>query len=501
MKPPESTHAQWPARLRWWAWVALLLTLPVTSFPYFPVWAGLGETIVRPLALYPLALLLVLDLVPYLLRGGRLPRITAPLLWFALVATVATAVALLGPTPDLRGQTPPDRAFRAVVTLAIGLSFYLTTLRMTADWDAARRSIRWMWIGVGIAVAWGLVQGSRLLFRWPSYIPINAVQRLLSVRDLHLTRVSGFAYEPSWFADQLAGLALPFLIASVITGFHLFTPRRGGRILEVLFLAASLLVLVLTYSRGGLFAFVLSAAVAWLALLGFSRARAPGGDRHAPQPRKAGRANLMVRIGGRILLVAGVLAAAGTLLSRSGYFSLLWTRLGQAGDLRAYLASVGGGSRLALAEAAWEVFEERPFTGVGLGESGFYLLDHLPEWAADRDVEIRSLVVDTSIAFPNPKNLWMRLLAETGLIGVLLFGSFLVAFLLGCLCLLSQGSPRARFIGVAGIMSWVAILLEGVSLDSLALPTMWVALGITSGSIWNLLEARKPGQGTSGENA
>jgi hypothetical protein len=173
----------------------LLLTLPVTSFPHFPVWAGLGETIVRPLALYPLALLLVLDLVPYLLRGGRLPRITAPLLWFALIATVATAVALLGPTPDLRGQTPPDRAFRAVVTLAIGLSFYLTTLRMTADWDAARRSIRWMWIGVGIAVAGGWCRGAGCCSlavvypdqRRPTPTPLGC--------DLHHP-VSGFATRP-----------------------------------------------------------------------------------------------------------------------------------------------------------------------------------------------------------------------------------------------------------------------------------------------------------------
>ena len=45
-------------------WAAVLFTLPVTSFRYFP---GLGETtFVRPLAFYPLALLLPILLIQLL---------------------------------------------------------------------------------------------------------------------------------------------------------------------------------------------------------------------------------------------------------------------------------------------------------------------------------------------------------------------------------------------------------------------------------------------------
>lgn len=475
------SRAGWGERLRWWIWVALLVTLPVTSFPFFPTWAGLGQAIVRPLPLYPLALLLAFDLVPYLLRGGALPLTTRPLLWFAGVSLLTTALALLAPAPDLRGAAPVDRAVRALVTLAIGLGFYLTTVRMTRQAEARRRSIRWMWVGMGLAVGWGMLQGSRLLFRWPSYIPINTVQRLLSVRDAHLARVSGFAYEPSWFADQLAVLALPFLLAGLFTGERLFSDKRWGRAVELVLLAASVFVLVLTYSRGGLLASLVSAAVAWIAL------RSTSGRRRASAG--AARPNRLARSAARLLGAAGALAVIAVLLSRSGYFSLLWTRLDRIGDPREYLASVGGGSRLALAEASWEVFETRPWTGVGLGQSGFYLLDALPDWAADRDVEVRLLLVPTSTAFPNPKNLWMRLLAETGLIGVLLFAAFMAVILVGCLSLLGRRETRARTVGLAGVMTWVAMLVEGISLDSFALPTPWIALGIVTGTLWSLGES------------
>ena len=50
-------------------WGAALLTLPVTSFRWFPF---LGEgTLVRPLALYPLALLLPLLLIQWMARKNK----------------------------------------------------------------------------------------------------------------------------------------------------------------------------------------------------------------------------------------------------------------------------------------------------------------------------------------------------------------------------------------------------------------------------------------------
>src|SRR5829696_6463359 len=106
-------------------WGAALFALPVTSFRYFPL---LGDTTyVRPLSLYPIALLLPL-LVIQLIRGKTsLPSAGAltPLTVFVLFALAATSFgAILDPLP-LRGQEYFGRVIRAWATLVIGISFFV----------------------------------------------------------------------------------------------------------------------------------------------------------------------------------------------------------------------------------------------------------------------------------------------------------------------------------------------------------------------------------------
>ncbi|HLA05867.1 MAG TPA: hypothetical protein VJ022_00370, partial [Anaerolineales bacterium] len=108
------------AKVTRFLWGMALFTLPVTSFRYFPF---MGEgTFVRPLAFYPLALLLPL-LTIQLIRGRTsLPRVGAltPLLGFGLVVLTASSFgAWLDPIP-LRGQEYFDRVVRAWATLIIG---------------------------------------------------------------------------------------------------------------------------------------------------------------------------------------------------------------------------------------------------------------------------------------------------------------------------------------------------------------------------------------------
>jgi O-antigen ligase len=182
-------------------------------------------------------------------------------------------------------------------------------------------------------------------------------------------------------------------------------------------------------------------------------------------------------------LIVGIVIITAGLGSRYEYFTLLWTRLPKVGDLTAYLVSLGAGTRYALAVASARIFADHPWAGVGLGQSGFYLLDHLPDWATDRNPEMTFLVSPLAWQFPNPKNLWLRLLAETGLVGSVLFGVFLLLIGTGMIELLRRRDPMAVSMGIFGCSTLVAILFSGASLDSFALPTMWISLGLALASL------------------
>src|SRR5512138_655958 len=119
-------------------WGAALFTLPITSFRYFPF---LGDaTYVRPLALYPIALLLPLLLIQLARGKTSLPRVGVliPLTMFLLFAVAATSIgALLNPIP-LRGQEYFGRIIRAWATLLIGVAFFVAALWMNRNEDDLR---------------------------------------------------------------------------------------------------------------------------------------------------------------------------------------------------------------------------------------------------------------------------------------------------------------------------------------------------------------------------
>jgi O-antigen ligase len=473
-------------------WALVLLTLPVTSFRYVPF---MGEgTYVRPLALYPLVLLWPVLLIR--LKQGRIarpwPGALTVLLAFALAALAATTLgATLSPL-ELRGVEYSDRAIRALLTLAIGVGFFVAAIWMNQSEEDIKFSVKWLLVGLVFDLLWSAVQ----------FIGLNSgyrrqlveIQNLFSVRGLvQNRRVSGFAYEPSWLAGQIASLYLPWLVAATLTGYRAFGESKRSMVyglpsvvrwLEPLLLLAALGGLLMTYSRSGLlvvagaalFTFILAGGKTLAAFWAWVRA---GFDR---QRWKSPGATIRVA-GSRIvlaLLVLAILAGAGAFLADKGYIAAFFES--ESEDLFSYAVDVYLGPRLAYAVAALEAFQQSPWTGVGLGASGFVIYAHMPDWVQAGVPEISQQLSPDSQLYPNPKNLYVRLLAETGLAGFALFIAFYLALLAEALGVLRASSPAARWLGAAGLFTIAAVALQGFSQDSFAMPELWVNLGIMAGA-------------------
>ncbi|MEX2144237.1 MAG: O-antigen ligase family protein [Anaerolineales bacterium] len=449
-------------------WGLVLLTLPVTSFRYMPDF--MGRTLIQPLAFYPLvALLLVLIILFWRSGGVPLPSNIRLLLAFLLFAIIGSLLGALYSALPLRGAHYEERVLRGWFSVIIGLAFFFAAFWMNRTEKDLQHSLKWIYASLGLTILWSLVQAVAVNTTLIPRNLVNQIQLIFSVRPLLQRRISGFAYESAWLADQIVIFYLPWLFAAFFKGRALLKQHW----IEPLLIILSLAVLVFTYSRGGL----LSAVVCILAVfVMLGRGLIQRAWRWLARPLSP--PGLALRVGLLLALVV-TLVATGSFLSRYQYFSNLWD-LGDSDDPLGYLVDIGAGQRLAYALAGYQVYTEHPLTGVGLGASALYLLPHYPDWSITIPEVARQISPDSDL-IPNTKSLYVRLLAETGLPGFWLFAVFFLSFLAISLRMHASANRFLRFVAVAGVFAWLGIALRNLTQDSFTLPIMWVALGMLVG--------------------
>ena len=498
-------------------WGFLFVALPVTSFPYFPSGLG-GRTLVRPLAVYPLLLLALLVTLPRLLRRP-LPRTFLPLLAFGLAAMISSVAALTVDLEAYRGVTLLERFARNLVTLALGSAFYVTIALLPQSWEDLRFSLRWLYAGFGLALAWGTLQIPYVVvFVQPYFDLLNGLQRFISARKLFPTRISGLTYEPKWFAEQICFLLLPWLLSAVITRRSLFAWRYRFITVEAIMLAWAAGVLVFTFSRTGLAILGLLIFLGYLAFRYHAASSLSADDERAPASTPAAaKANAsrhkayrgLKRSIEAVLLVSVFAGAVVVVGSQNPYFSRLWRYWTDARRRnKTYLEFIAFEQRFVYWQTAFQMFADHPLIGVGLGNYAFYFDQTLPDRPWNNQVEIVRQITpgEGRDRLITPKNLFARLLAETGILGTALFTSFILA-VTGCLALLWLAPPatappaapanaqpaispapnnqppsarqaEARFWAIGGVLAMIVFSVVTFSFDSFALPNMWVIFGL-----------------------
>ncbi len=178
------------------------------------------------------------------------------------------------------------------------------------------------------------------------------------------------------------------------------------------------------------------------------------------------------------LVLTSVLIVAG---SRNPYFSRLWRYWSdEKAKNKTYLEYIAFGQRFAYAETALQVFADHPAFGVGLGNYAFYFDKKLPNrpWQNSPEIIRQITPTERGSQLVTPKNLYARLLAETGVIGTLTFSSFVVAIIGCCLYLFFTPLPENKYWGIAGILGIIVFATVVFSTNSFAIPNMWVVFGL-----------------------
>jgi O-antigen ligase len=469
------------AKFQWWIAGVLFLSLPFTSFPLAA--RLMGSSMVAPLAVFPLLALLLFWLLPYLLRSGVLPPQVMPLFGFLIAAIISMIAAFFLPFPPYKSASLITSELEAFVTLGIGVCFYL----VIATWIKDRNRLGFVLRGINwsgfIILAWSLFQA----YSWYSMqsYPDWMWDFQASVSTsllLYGSRVNGFAYEPSWLSHQLNMLYLPFWLAATVSGFTAHRWRFWKIHFELILLLGGLAVLVLSISRIGMLTFMVMLAYLFFLMSVRLVRKLPDYllDKKLPQRAQVFQRRLITSVAVLIMLVFYTGAAYGIGIGISKYDARM-ARLFDFTVLREnsffhYANQLVFAERIVYWQVGWEVFNDYPILGVGLGNAGFFFPEKLSafSWAL---TEIRTLMYQWT-ELPNTKSLWVRLLAETGIIGFALFACWCYVLWLSARFLYSQGDRLLRTVGLAGSFVLVGFLVEGFSVDTFALPYYWISFGL-----------------------
>ena len=191
---------------------------------------------------------------------------------------------------------------------------------------------------------------------------------------------------------------------------------------------------------------------------------------------------LLVSLALLLLIVPVYLVGA-----RNAFFARVWEYWGQENaTLSGYLSYLGFDARLAYSQAAYNTYLAYPVFGVGLGNYGFYFKDMLPYTPLYEIPEVLNMVTPEAgrDRLITSKNLYLRLLAETGIIGAIAFLAFIITLAGNALSLWLAPKREWKYWGAASLSGLMAFLLCAFTYDSFVIPNMWVVFGmITSATI------------------
>ncbi|MEA4931094.1 MAG: O-antigen ligase family protein, partial [Anaerolineaceae bacterium] len=144
---------------------------------------------------------------------------------------------------------------------------------------------------------------------------------------------------------------------------------------------------------------------------------------------------------------------------------------------------MGWASRLSIAEritywqTAYNVYIKFPVFGSGLGIAGYYYPETMTSFGYQLPETLSVMLYDSFI--PNAKNLWVRLLSETGIVGFSVFVSWLVMHWRDAKSVEQRkNSGLFKALGLAGQLLVIAMIVEGFSLDTFGLPYYWIGFGL-----------------------
>ncbi|MDH7446376.1 O-antigen ligase family protein [Aquimarina sp. 2201CG14-23] len=139
--------------------------------------------------------------------------------------------------------------------------------------------------------------------------------------------------------------------------------------------------------------------------------------------------------------------------------------------------NVSNQSRLGIQYTSLLIFKENPVFGVGYGQQAFHAEHKYPYWAVKNNWEFEQKYLNERVrSFPPGYNVYTRLLAETGIIGLLLFVFFIWSFFYQANEL--KKDNQNKIMGIIIIVSMSGFTLNWLQIDSFRMYGVWLCLAL-----------------------
>ncbi len=136
-------------------------------------------------------------------------------------------------------------------------------------------------------------------------------------------------------------------------------------------------------------------------------------------------------------------------------------------------------SRLGIQYASLVVFTKNPISGVGFGQQGFESREEYPTWAIKNNYEFEVFYKNKKEkSFPPGYNVYTRILAELGLIGLLIFFYLQYSMLKQALKLTRYKKKEVRLLGVILFITLIGLFVNWMQIDSFRIYGVWLSLAI-----------------------
>lgn len=141
--------------------------------------------------------------------------------------------------------------------------------------------------------------------------------------------------------------------------------------------------------------------------------------------------------------------------------------------------SVSNQSRFGMQYASIQVFLDHPIVGVGFGQQTYYSRYHYPRWATKNNYEFKVWYKNNRHKpFPPGYNIYTRLLAEVGVIGVfilLYLGFFSVR---RTKIMIRNSTDEKQVLALILFISLIGLFINWMTIDTFRLYGIWLCLAL-----------------------